>query len=103
MRMPAPSFDQATSGCQNTGEGDPQWGSQYNLTGEMTYSHFNSEEGPDKGPRLRPEPLSIRNNGANPLKRSQTALEFLTEIQIELNVRPHKYQVYLPDPLVQLI
>ena len=33
---PTPSFDQATSGCQNNGEGDPKWGSQYNLTGEMT-------------------------------------------------------------------
>ena len=62
----------------------------------MTYSHFNSEEGPDKGPRLRPEPKSIRNQGANPLKRSQTGLEFLTEIQMALHVRPHMMQQLVP-------
>ena len=56
---PTPSVDQATSGCQKNGEG--HW--QNNLTGEMTYSNFNSEKGPNKGPRLRPEPLSIKNNG----------------------------------------
>ena len=87
---PTPSFDQATSGCQNNGEGDPKWGSQYNLTGEMTYSHFNSEEGPDKGPRLRPEPQTIKNNGPNPLKRSQKWVEFQMGVQKELKLRPYR-------------
>ena len=82
---PTPSVDQATC-CQKDGEG--HW--QINLTGEMAYRHFNGEEGPDKGPRLRPEPLSIRNNGANPQKRSQTGVEFLSKIHTELHVRPHK-------------
>ena len=56
----------------------------------MAYRHFNGEEGPDKGPRLRPEANSISNNDANPLKRSLTGDEFPAEIQMELHVRPHK-------------
>ena len=56
----------------------------------MTYSYFNSEEGPDKGPRLRPEPQTIKNNGQKPLKRSQKWLEFLMGVQKELKLRPYK-------------
>ena len=56
----------------------------------MTYSHFNSEEGPNKGPRLRPEPLTINNNGTNPPKRSHKGVEFQTGIQTEMNVNTNK-------------
>ena len=56
----------------------------------MDYRHFNDQESPDKGPRLGPEPLPIRNNGANLKKRFQTGVEFLSKIHRELHVRPHK-------------
>ena len=52
----------------------------------MTYSLFNSEEGPDKGPKLRREPQTIKNNGTNPPKRSHKGVEFQIGIQTELNV-----------------